>query len=683
MSVTNYIPKSDIGCKYSYDKLDNVVYLVSQSHVKDIHIDNGEAYIDGLTEVPIRLNGFNIEFNEESSLDERYSFSKSVRFSMHGYVTHQSFSDKYYVILKSKDGTLWMVNVDFPSRVTYTFNLSKDLYETNFTFASLSNFPTLRLATEIDDTQYECVDLRLGGIKSLQLLEKDSCTLDTVNSVVYTYGADFKDVEYLGDSCSLTESFDGENVTTTISFDIAFDAYKSSWHYNLLEFLQNLYSSIIVPKGGDNTFFSGFNFGLQPSFRVVTNTDKGESDIITVTLVESSSQGSTSAVEWTLEEDTRRSWVYIKDVDGIMGYECVSFGEARYLLQEEINQNGVPTGRYKALEGYAEYYEALGLNIVGTFSEDNRFSNPECSGATCTVNTDIPTMLTYYSAACYSYTYSSTCDWNVSGLTDYMTVTPMSGVGNSTYTLSVCNTKTPTANESSTFTITSGDNVKIVNINLVKNTSILNPQVANINCLPHNVYFTYDSTCPIRVTSIDSRLTYQITNSQLIVNVPMNYSIGNAKTWNITVKDCHQTSGTAQIVQDKTYENWVDSSDYVCESGNSYVKQYRYTGTTPTNINTMTGEFRGGSLIQSGDTRCGTIYTRWIFNGNYECVNGNKFEVEEEQISSDAINWTPTGTTRLGQMVEESSEWCIQPVEYKWVLTTDFECVDIPEPQNA
>ena len=678
MAVSEYKPKLDLGCRYSYDKLENVVYLVSKEHTKNVYIDNGEAYIDGLTEVPLRLEGFNISFTEDSSLDERYKFTKQVNFSIHGYVPHTAFNGRYYIILKSKDGTKWIINVDFPSKVTYTFNLNGSQYQTDFTFSSVSNFPTLRLATTIDEGETPCKQLRTYGIESLRMLESDYCKLDTVNKTVYTYGKSFVDVDFLGQTCSLQESFDGNNVSTTISFNIAFDAYKSSWHYNLLEFLQNHYSAIIKPKGERNVFFSGFNFGLEPSFNISTTSLNSQSDIITVTLRETSSYGSTSAVDWDEDEESSTRWVYVSKVGDIVGYECVAFGRAKYLLQQEVGKNGVPTGRYKCLEGYQQHFVSLGLNIIDTFSNEEIFNNPSCTTTFCKVNTNIPTNILYRTATCYTYNYSASCDWNVSGLASYMTVTPSNGVAGSAYTLSVCNTKTPTTNESSTFTITSGDNVKIVNVNLTTETNILNPQSVNINCLAQNVTFNFNSNCPITVTSIDSRLTYQLTNSQLIVNVPRNNSIVSGITWSITVKDCNNDTQTVTINQDKTYERWVDTSDYLCSGTTSYVKQQRYTGTTSSNINTPTSEYRTGAKIQDDDTRCSSYITRWSFFNHYYCVDGNKFKAEEEEMSSDnGATWKKTGVTRLGELVEVDSDWCdetLNPVEYEWRLTTKWQC---------
>ena len=673
MAVTEYKPINTLGCRYSYDKLENVLYLVPKSHVKHVYIDGSEAYIDGLSGNITRLEGFNIQFNEESSLDERYKFSKTVKFSLHGYVPNTSFNDNYYVIIKSVDGTKWMVNVDFPSKATYSFNLNGSQYQTDFTFSSLSNFPTLRLATNINEGVSPCKQLRTFGIEKLRLLETDYCRLNSASGTVYTYGKDFVDVDFLGQSCSLTEEFNGERKTTTISFNIAFDAYKSSWHYSLLEFLQNHYSSIIKPKGADTYFFSGFNFGLEPSFNISSTSQIGDSDIITVTLTETSYQGTVNKNTFNEQEETDTRWIYIKNVGIIKGYECIGVGVARYLLQQEINQNGIPTGRYKALEGYESNFPTL--NIVGTFSGNHTFNNAECTEAICQVSTNIPTTITYRSATCNTYSYSASCAWNVSGLPSHITVSPSSGAADSAYTVTICNTKTPTSNETSTFNITAGNNTKVVNVNLTTDASILNPESIDINCLPQTVAFNFNANCPITVTNIDSRLSYQLRNSILSVYVPRNNSTTNIVTWNIGVKDCNNHTQTVTINQDKTYERWVTVDGYICSGTTSYTKQQRYTGTTSTNINTPTSEYRTGSVIQQNDSRCGSVQTRWTRNTSaYTCVDGDKWSIDEEEVSYDGTNWTKDGNTRLGEMVESASSFCEEEVEYEWRLTTNWQC---------
>lgn len=669
MSVSNYKPSN---CKYTYDKLKRVIYLVSEDHVKNVYIDNGEAYCENITELPLRLNGFNIKFNEEASLDERYLFQKTVTLSMHGYVDHNIFGGRYYIILESMDGTFWMVNVDFPSKVTYTFNLSNNTYQTDFTLTSYSNFPTLRLMADFEAVSPLCLGFNTYGIDSLKLIEKEYVTLDTNTKTTYTYGSTFKDVEFMGKSCSFMSQFDGEKCTDTVTFDIPFDSYKSSWQYNLLEFVNNRYSAIIKPKSSSNTFFSGFNFGLQPTYTIATSDNAGESDIITITMTEMSNEGCTAALSWSEEQSTQTRWIYVKNVGDVICWECVGRGKARYLVQSKVLANGMATGEYKVLEGYEEDYDML--NVVGTFSDDELFDNNACAGDSCNISTNIPINIQFNETGCTTYTYRSDCDWSIEGLTaNWLTVTPTSGNGETTYTITVCNSTTDSNGTS--FSINSGGNVRVVNVTVKDGSSFVNPSQVSINCLFQTVNFTYSQACPITVIGHDDRTTYQINSGRLTVQVPRN-STTSTTTYNYTARDCNGVTQTVHIYQDKTYEKWVATGNFMCESGNSYQEEARYTGTTSASTNTMTGEMRTGALIQSGDTRCSNYITKWEYNSSYTiCIDGDEWSVEEEYISYDnGSTWNLTGNIRPLELVQSGSSICEETPTYEWRLTDKWVC---------
>ena len=671
--VTNY---NNEKCKYTFSKLKKVIYLVSKEHVKDISIDNGEAFISGLTELPLRLNGFDIKFTEEESLDERYLFQKTVTLSMHGYVNHNIFSEKYYVILEDMEGTYWMVNVDFPSRMTYTFNLSKDTYQTDFTLSSYSNFPTLRLLADFVAVSPPCIGLNTYGVKGLRLIQYGHATINTKTKVLSTFGdVSFKDIDYLGNSCTFSSQFDGFNVTDTITFQIPFDSYKSSWHYNLLEFTENIYSAALKPKSSNNEFYIGFNLGLQPSYRIETG-DKENSDIITITLTETSVHGLTSAVDWTEEQRTGTKWVWALDVDGLQCWECVSRGKAKYLLKKEVLDNGVGTGNYMALDGYEDYFSGTGINITETFSGETLFDNSSCGGDGCEIYTDMPSNITFTSTTCNTYSIQTGCEWSIQNKTaNWITVSPSSGTEESE-TITVCNTKTPTGNEKAYFDIVSGDNNKKVTVTLNDNTYFINPTAITIDCLSQDVYFTYDPLCAISVLSSDTRTTYHITNGNLIVRVPRNYELSST-TYSYTVKDCQNKTQTITINQNQTYEQWLGTTGYLCDGGNSYTREARYTGTTSGNCNVVTGEYRKGTLIQNGDIRCAeTVYVKWLPSSDYMCIDGNKWSMEEEWYSTDNSSWTKTGNVRPLAMVESASTFCESSVTYSWVLTERWQCVE-------
>ena len=188
MSVSNYTPSIDNGCAYAHERLKNVVYFVSEAHLKDVHIDNGQAYIDGLTEAPTRLDCFSIQFEENETLDERYKFTKSLRFSVNGYMNMSFFTGDglFYAFIETEDGTLYMINVDFPSKITYTYNLSANVDQTDFTFSSQSNFPSLMVATQMGRDNV-CNPYRTNGIESLKLIERDYTAIAKNNDTITVY----------------------------------------------------------------------------------------------------------------------------------------------------------------------------------------------------------------------------------------------------------------------------------------------------------------------------------------------------------------------------------------------------------------------------------------------------------------------------------------------------------------
>ena len=671
--ISQYAP----NCGYSYDKLDTIIYLLPSNSLKKIYIDNGEAYISGLTGTPLVLHGYDISFNEESSSDERYKFQKSLTFSLHGYANRSTLEGNYYAVIKSKDGTKWMVNVDFPSVIKYDFKLDGSQYGTTFTFTSLSNFPTLRLATELPKGLIICKQLHISGIDSLKLLNNNLTRLDYNNKVLYVQsGSSFLDVDFLGKSASIQEQYDGEIVTTTITFNISFDAYKSSWHYNLLEFASNNYCSIIKPKDNDNIFFSGFNHGLQPSYKIEATSTNSNSDIITVTLTEKSLHGSVASSEYEEEEDTSTRWLYVNNLYGAPVYECYGDSLAMYILKKEVDAYGVETGNYMCYSGTSSQFTEL--NIVGEFTEIKTFSEPTCRADGCKLTTTIPNTITFYGVDCDIYEISGSCPWHVVSIPDTLFVNPLSGEANYNYAIQLCNTTAPTSSGvSGTLGIAIGDDTepsKLITINVLQERGVAweNPQY--VNCLKQNVVFGIKPNCSISfISQWPDGVTCQIQGSQLIVSIPRNESTADTKTYIIGLRNCTGKYGNATIYQDKTYERWMDTSDYICESGSSYVKQQRYTGTTATNINTPTLEYRKGSLITIADfNKCGSI-TRWTWNDKYICENGNKFKVDEEEIFS-GTTWVKSGVSRLGEMVESASSFCQETVEYKWVLSSQWEC---------
>lgn len=409
MSVSNYLAKSEYGCRYHYNKLKDRIYIVSEEQLKSIYIDNGDAYVSGLTGDILKIEGYKIEFKEETSLDERYKFQKTLTLGINGIpeiilyrwtdLDPSSYywcelTDKYYkqqleqyivdiykgryLIIETMDGAFYLVNPDFSAKATYTYNLSDGVNQTDFTFSMVSNFPALELKN-FNPPEYFVVDCKnyvLEGAEKLQMIESTKVELSEGENNKIISTDSFKDVEYLGKSLTLQESYDGKTFTTTLEFQIAFDAYKTSWHYNLLEFIMNKYAAIIKIKGTDNYVYAGFSEGLQANYSIQASNGKDQSDIITITLTETANRGIVIG-NFSEEIKTNKHWRYISKVGNKKAYDCVSGGVAKYLLQEECDYFGKPSGDYKVLSGYANWFNDL--NIVGTFNNVVTFYNPSCA----------------------------------------------------------------------------------------------------------------------------------------------------------------------------------------------------------------------------------------------------------------------------------------------------------------
>ena len=664
--VTQYTPE----CGYYHLKLKKKIILLNKGYAKNISIDNGAAYINNVIATPLALEGSNISLEEKETFNERYKFEKTVTFSLKGKVDLNNLEERYYLIVQSTDETYWLVNPDYPCKVTYTYNIQNGVNQTDFTFHLLSNFPILKVDSTLPEPNRYC-DYYYPIIDSFYLIENNFVSLDRKEGVLYNYSLHaFKKIDYLGTSLSLQETFDGNKKTTTISFDIAFDGYIPSFQYNLLEFKDNLYCSKIYMKDG-NVVYSGFENGLFPSYSVKSSSNNGESDVVTITLTETSINGSELSTGVTESADTSTTWNNVETVGEYDGFICVGKGLAQYILREERDGKGNPTGNYKAFEGYSE--EFPNINIVGTFNELVYFNTNKCVGDLCSLTTNIPDTVIYQGTGTRAYYINSDCDWEIQDIPDFMTISPTTGSGGvNTSIAMICNVSVITAG---TISIHYDDRILFKNIKVYPDYSWIFPSIKRINCLKQDVIFLFNTKC-IEVTD-SAGLEYDLTTNFLIFHVPFNDDVNNQITYEIEVNDCNGNQVTLAIIQDKLYESWTidDSNEYMCESGSSYHVLHRYTGTSETTM-VATNVTKKGSLIQANDNRCVDRRTRWRASQEYYCIDGDKYEANLEEETYDNENWYKTGASSIGDEIESESDDCGSgsTVTYTWVLTNESIC---------
>lgn len=660
MSVSTY---KNNECRYNIDKLEKVVYLINEDDLRNIHIDNGEAYIDNISATPLSLAVYNISLSDTDELDDRYKFTHTLTFSMKGYANYKYFQSKYYAIVKTVDGVYWLVNPMFPCKVSYTYTLDANGSHTDFTLATISNHPTLRIHGINHETPYECgyMHCKLDTLK----LNEAKYSLRSGDNIKYTNDG-FKDVVFNKNSATFTETFDGNNVSHSIQFNIKFDDYKSSWHYNLLEFMNNKYAAIIKSSCGEY-ILTGFHFGLQPSFTVTSNDDF-TMDNIQINLIDSHDNGDFIGETYNKIHEIKEigsTYHFTLDYDA---YECVGIGVAKYLLKKEADAFGNPTGNYKCLVGYEERFAFLGGKLVGTFSETQEFPNASCGGNDCKLQASFPDSFVFNTSTCRQYSLIADTDWSIASSNNGITVSPNHGVANKSYTVEVCNTITPTDNPiSATLTVSYCEKTKVYNVTVEKGNSCFTAG-AVFDISANAQYVTVPTSCCIQAVTDPSRIVSNITiqNSYFKVYVPHN-NTGSIRVITLTVTLCDMTTAEVTINQGIGFERWVKEST-TCVGNELCDVERKYTGTTSSDINTRTNDVRTVNCVAS--SQCSGSNTRWIDTTDTTCSGGRKYVVQAEQVSTDGgKTWTFTGNKRLGSETADSPAECEGQEGYtKWVV---------------
>lgn len=634
--VSNYFQ----DCKYLVNKLQPYVYLISENALKDIRIDNGDAYVNSISETPTRLDVYNISLTEGDELNERFKFTHTLTFSVNGYANKDDFNGKYYVILKDDEGTYWLINPMLPCKVTYTYTLAYEENHTDFNIGTVSNHPVLRLLGMSDSQPYECKKYFISGIDALWLNEKRYTAHDG-NAVKYTNGG-FKTIEYNKKSAVFTEEFDGTKVSHTIDFNVLFSDYKSSWHYNLLEFKDNLYAGVIKTTDGKYAL-CGFGYGLQPSFTINAN-DNETINYVEIKLTDSHDVGDMVYFHdnVTYEYLSGKTWEYTSEHNG---YECVSEGVAKYLLQKEVDALGNETDKFKCLDGYEG--EFADLDIVGVFYDDVEFSSVNCASIECMINTSMPSTIRFDKVGCKTFYMEADTDWSITSSSSGVTVTPNSGQGHWAYDIDVCNTIQPSTSQATVeLTVNYCERSETKNVVIMQSDSCLT-QGNEYSVNSSEQTLTIPTKCCVEsVTSISTNTAATNVYSNYIqVYIPRNNG-DSVRDFVLFITYCDGHTNNIIITQGSTIEKWVTlpiTEDYWCDDCG-------YVPPAPEQHRTI--------------------------SGSAYCTGVDKYVDVYSQVSYDSgETWETTATTKT--LLEHNSEDCGYGERWRDIpISQDYWCDD-------
>ena len=356
------------------------------------------------------------------------------------------------------------------------------------------------------------------------------------------------------------------------------------------------------------------------------------------------------------------------------GSECVGNGIARYLLKEQIDAFGNPTGNYQCLEGYTSRFTSQGLNIVGTFNDTETFVDWSCE-VHCYLNTNMPNNINFTSTTCNEYTLQADSDWSISSTSNYVYATPSSGVSGTQYTVRVCNTYNPISSAlTGTLNILYCNKSKSVGFKVMKQSSCFG-QGNEYNISANGQTLTIPTYCCVSGVTEPTSTIYNISiqNDAIQLYVPQNDTKA-LRTFTLNVTFCDNSTAQIIINQQVGFEKWVKEGTE-CVGTQKCDIERKYTGTTAYDINTRTDETRHTNCVSSQE--CGEVQTDWINTTQTTCSEGKKYIVQAERISYDGgTTWQLTGNKRLGAVTSDSPAECSGTPTYQDWRTEGYMCQD-------
>ena len=659
---------------YKIYHLKGTVFLFNDDLVKSISIDKDTANIS-LQGKPLTVKCEAVEVTEESSLEGMFSFTHKVTFKVQGY--DKMLVGYKWIGFQDASGECWLLNPMLEPTWSYKYTLDSQGEVTTYTASLVSNFPLLHIvgAERFEEIQNPCGYHR--AVPSKLWLNESKYTAKTNDgNILYTNNG-FKEIEFIKNSLSLTEDFDGDNITHSLSFKIPFSSYKESFHYNLLEFTDNKYACSV--KKTDGTYSScGFSYGLLPSYSISCDTDIENADTITITLTDkhdSENFFSVSSAFTQIYESSTSSEFIIKDEC----LECIGNGVAKFIMKTELDALGNPTGRYYALKGYEEQLRKEGYNIIGTFEEDVQVAHKGCNRSMgCYLNTNLSDMEFHANGETKSFSISAEGGWNITYEGERLSFSTTSATDSKAYMVTISALVNPptsgTYNE--TFTVTYCDGKKVRYHAYIKK-EVCNDSLSD-NMVPKgggNV--TVKSDCCISsVTSTTVGVLTLKTNSGYIVSIPAMEG-NDERTIPITITRCNgETSDGLSVRQVPYFYRW-DREGEVCSEGYLCDFERMYSGETSTYITGKTDTTREINCVLDA-SNCPYERSRWVEIDDKICDGKALCSLLAEETSSDGVLWTKTGKVKIDNVIDASNESVCGANESgkfgKWMQVDGYIC---------
>lgn len=296
MAITQYLR----DCKYTVGGLKPFIYLIPKDAlIINLKASRQRVRFKNKGTTIYKINSALNVYNQEETYENRFRFSSTLEVTINELYEEPFFyglrtlrENQFYIVIEDKQGLQYLVNPELFTTLTYEYTFTDiDDAQNNvtLTFTNVSNHPLLIFDEKVTETDIlldtQCA-YNIGHTTTLRMISfKDLEICDDGVKVTKLYVEDhtlLKRVDYVPQSFTITEKYDGEKFETEMEFSIPLDDNQFFWSYDLLEFKDNLYKAL-VRTTNQNYLVLGNEKGLFPSYKIKTGEDDSEQNLVTFT----------------------------------------------------------------------------------------------------------------------------------------------------------------------------------------------------------------------------------------------------------------------------------------------------------------------------------------------------------------------------------------------------------------
>lgn len=289
MAISNYLQT----CEYKLGGLKPFIYVIHKNALKlNIKAKGIEVSFNKTKESDVyKIEAQMVVYEQQETYANKFRFDSSVKVTINEQYREPFFyglrtlrTNQYYIIIEDKKGVQYLVNPELYTKMTYEYTITDTIDNHNsveITWNNLSNFPLLIFKERVESNLLflgeECFYTIGNAYNLVMTIFQDLHVKDDGVKADEIYVDDIeklKEVQYLKESFTLTETYDGNKFTTELTFSIPLSDHQFEWAYDLLEFKDNTYKGL-VRTTNDNYLLLGNENGLFPSYTIRTSEDDG------------------------------------------------------------------------------------------------------------------------------------------------------------------------------------------------------------------------------------------------------------------------------------------------------------------------------------------------------------------------------------------------------------------------